>query len=274
MELNTYRKGAGPLHVILFVCLCGRVQAQDTLVFTDNRKVVCKVIEVGYEQIKYTLPPDTSVTLTCFPYDLKLIIYQNGKRDAFHPPIQIMPEKAKERLYHHDVALNLLPLVIVQLGLQYQLTLQKAGISLVFPVQFMLLKKPLNDGTEQLELGFKNYNIGTGIYFHGKRKNQFTYFGPLFRVINQNIKSSYWIKDYNGHAYQYIQECKATYYNVLLTLGHYSANRHRSMNTFMALGAQYAEYSNYMYVPFSDTKINPEYWSIWANVGICIGFGF
>lgn len=274
MNPNLMRKSPGWLYLVLLLLFFRELKAQDTLVFSDHQKVVGKVIQVGYEEIKYKLLNDTLIERICLRKDLQMIIYTNGKRDLFPSETLIVPVKTEEKLYHHNFALNLLPLVAVQLGLQYQLTLQKAGISVVFPVQFMLLKQPIVHGTTEFELGYKNYNFGTGLYFHKKLSNTFTYFGPLFQMVNQNIKSTYTILDYNRQAYNYVQECDVTYYNFFLTIGRYYANRHSSFNLFISLGAQYGEYSNYMYIPFTDTKINPDYWSFWVNGGICLGFGF
>lgn len=262
--------------LLLYSCVVNKSRAQDTLVFLNKSKVPCLVTEVGYTEIKYRLEDDEETERYCSRHQLVMIIYRNGSREIFNPEIVAAQPKKPEKLYHHDISLNTLGLLSVQLAFLYQFTFQKAGISLMLPFQFMLLKKPILDGTEQLELGRKNYNLGIGLSFHKRKQNHFTYFGPLFRTVNQSVKSSYWILDYKGMPYYYVQQSEMISYDGYFTLGQYSTNKHFSLNTFASVGLRYTEFSNYMYVPFTDDIIKPEIypWSLAIYAGVCIGFGF
>lgn len=277
-----------PLKLILtfyFILALGKTGAQDTIYFKNKTKVHAKVIEVGITDIKYTqADKGISNIQSADQSTLEKILFSNGKTQYFQNAIEAKgieespAKESKTKLFRNTISANIFPLLRGYLGIQYQRTFYKIGISLVAMYNYNLNKEPnYSGGTTQYKQARFGQDYGFGVYFHAKEKNKFFYLGPVFRYMDFTAKSSYIILDGYGKPFEYIQYADFSRYIGAITTGYLVGNHTRfSFNIYASFGFRYDVFHEDIFIPFTQTRLASSPYPIGGIIfgGCLFGFNF
>lgn len=170
--------------IICLLFISGTVFSQDTIYKTNKDSIVCSIVEIGEDNVKYTQEETGSIILSMKKSSIEKIVLQNGKVITYNNDSNSYTTLSEDKIYRKNKDVILCE--VIEIGEEeIKYTTEETG-SIVYALNKDVIEKIVLKNGETLT--FKNKMMDPE-YYADNNKNAFKF--GMFNPITSNLKIGY-----------------------------------------------------------------------------------